>query len=268
MANIHKSALVDEKAQLAADVEVGPFSIIGPDVVIDSGTKIGPHVQIKNRVEIGKNNQILHGTCIGENGQDLTFNNPDARIIIGNNNVIREMVTMHQPAKSGNATKMGDGNFIMCNVHMGHDVVLGNNNIIANATALGGYVQIENNVFLSGLVPVHQFVHIGRYAIIGAGTPTLMDVPPYCMMTGSPGVITGLNMIGMKRAKFSSKKIKIIKEIYKATFMRDTPPAKAHEVLESTLLKQYSPDSEEYATIQHFIDFLRSCKRGVAPRQI
>jgi UDP-N-acetylglucosamine acyltransferase len=266
MANVHKTALVDERAQLADDVEVGPFSIIGPDVKIESGTKVGPYVQIKNRVEIGKNNQILHASCIGENGQDLTFNNPEAKIIIGNDNVIREMVTIHQPAKPGNTTKMGDKNYIMCNVHMGHDVVLGNNNIIATNTALGGYVQLENNVFLSGLIGVHQFVRIGCYSIISAGTPTLMDVPPYSTLAGSPGVVTGLNMIGMKRAKFSSAKIKVIKEIYKITFMRKTPPAKAHEELESALLNQYQPDTEEYAVIRHYIDFLRACKRGVAPR--
>jgi len=268
MANIHKTALVDERAQLAGDVEIGPFSIIGPDVKIGAGTKIGPYVQIKNRVEIGTNNQVFHGACIGENGQDLTYNNPEARIVIGNDNVIREMVTMHQPSKPGNATKMGDKNFIMCNVHMGHDVVLGNNNILATNTALGGYVQLENNVFLSGLVGVHQFVHIGSYSIISAGTPTLMDVPPYCMMAGSPGIITGLNMIGMKRAKFSPEKIKVIKEIYKITFMRKTPPAKAHEELENGLLNQYNPDSEEYGVVKHYIEFLRACKRGVAPRHL
>ncbi|MDH4201223.1 MAG: acyl-ACP--UDP-N-acetylglucosamine O-acyltransferase [Spirochaetia bacterium] len=266
MANIHKTALVDEKAELANDVEIGPFSIIGPDVKIDSGTKVGPYVQIKNRVDIGKNNQILHGTCIGENGQDLSFNNPDAHIVIGNDNTIREMVTIHQPSKKGNATKLGDKNFIMCNVHIGHDVILGNSNVIATNTALGGYVQLENNVFLSGLVGVHQFVHIGSYSIVGAGTPTLMDVPPYSMMTGSPGVITGLNMVGMKRAGFSPEKIMIIKEIYKTTFMRKTPPAKASDELENNLLNQYSAESEQYAVIRHYIDFLRSCKRGVAPR--
>ncbi|MDH4261440.1 MAG: acyl-ACP--UDP-N-acetylglucosamine O-acyltransferase [Spirochaetia bacterium] len=266
MKNIHKTAIVEEGAQVAEDVEIGPFSIIGPNVKIDSGTKIGPYVQIKNRVEIGKNNQIFHGTCIGENGQDLTFNNPDAKIVIGNDNVIREMVTIHQPAKSGNITTVGDKNYIMCNVHMGHDVVLGNNNIIATNTALGGYVQLENNVFLSGLIGVHQFVHIGSYAIVGAGTPTLMDVPPYCMMAGSPGVITGLNMIGMKRAKFSKEKIRVIKDIYKITFMRKTPPAKAHDELEKNFLPQYSVDTEEHSVIKHYISFLRSCKRGIAPR--
>jgi UDP-N-acetylglucosamine acyltransferase len=178
------------------------------------------------------------------------------------------MVTIHQPSKPGNVTKVGDGNFIMCNVHMGHDVVLGNKNIIATNTALGGYVQLENNVFLSGLVGVHQFVHIGSYSIISAGTPTLMDVPPYCMMAGSPGVITGLNRIGMKRAGFSAGKIRVIKDIYKIIFMRKIPPARAHEELEANLSGQFQPDSEEYGVIKHYIDFLKACKRGVAPRHI
>ncbi|MDH4200572.1 MAG: acyl-ACP--UDP-N-acetylglucosamine O-acyltransferase [Spirochaetia bacterium] len=267
MTNIHKTALVDEKARLAENVEIGPFSIIGPDVTIGAGTKIGAYVQIKNCVEIGNENQIFHGSSIGELGQDLTFSNPEPKIVIGNKNILRENVVIHQPAKQGNTTRLGDQNYIMCNVHLGHDVRMGNNNIIAPTSALGGHVELENNVYISGLVAIHQFVHIGRYAIIGGGTPALLDVPPYSMLTGSPGAITGLNMVAMRRAKFSSDKIQLVKNIYKAVFMRNAIPAKAPDILEGEMLIKYQPGSEEYLLIKHYIDFLRASKRGITPRQ-
>lgn len=267
MANIHPTALVDKKAVIADDVQIGPYSIIGPHVKIGSKTVIGPYVQITNNVEIGSNNQIFHGSCIGENGQDLTFNNPEPRIVIGDNNIFRENMTVHQPSKPGNATKIGNENYLMCNVHIAHDVVIGDKNIIAATTALGGYVEIENNVYISGLVGVHQFVKIGRYAIIGAGTPALLDVPPYSMLTGSPGAISGLNMIGMKRAKFSSSKIQCIKNIYKYVFMRGHSTAKSTELLEKELLLKYEPGTEENAIVQHYLNFLKASNRGIAPKQ-
>ncbi|MES0491178.1 MAG: acyl-ACP--UDP-N-acetylglucosamine O-acyltransferase [Leptospirales bacterium] len=266
MANIHPTALVDSKAQLDDSVTVEPFSIIGPDVSIGAGTKIGPYVQLKGKLDIGKNNQIFHAACIGENGQDLTFDNSEAAIKIGDNNVLREYVSIHQPSKPGNLTQIGNNNYLMCNVHLGHDVQMKNNNVLTPAVAVGGHVQLDDNVYIGGLSAIHQFVKIGKFSIVGGVTAVLRDIPPYSMFSGEPGGITGLNMIGLRRAEFPSDRISLIKNIYKTVYMRGNIPKKAASILEEEFLNQTEQGSEERKILQEYIDFIRSSDRGISAR--
>ena len=266
MSKIHTTALIDEGAKIAEDVEIGPFSIIGPDVEIGAGSIIGPYVQIKGKVKIGKNNHIFHGCCIGESGQDLTFNNPEARIEIGDGNVLREYVTMHQPAKVGNVTKMGNKNYLMCHVHLGHDVQMGNNNVLTPSVAVGGHVVLEDNVYLGGLSAIHQHVRIGKFAIVGGVTAVLKDVPPYAMYADEGAGISGLNMVGLKRAGFSSESMGLIKGIYKTLYMRGNTTEQAIEKLKGDLQKTHPEGTPGYELLSHYLDFLQESKRGLSPR--
>ncbi len=266
MSKIDKTAIVHESATLGKGVEIGPFSLIGPDVTVGENTTIGPYVQLKGPLTIGKSNRIFHGACLGEIGQDMHFNNPEARIEIGDDNIIREYVTIHQPAVKGNVTRVGNRNFLMCHVHLGHDVVIGDNCILTPSVAVGGHVTLENNVYIGGLSAIHQFVRIGQYSIIGGVAAVLRDVPPYSMFTGSPDAISGINLVGLRRAKFSSDKIQLIKNIYKIVYMRATSPAKAIETLETDLLPKYGEGSEENAIVRNYIAFLKSSDRGISSR--
>lgn len=266
MSTIHSTAIIDPGAELGPGVEVGPFSIIGPGVRVGANTKIDAYVQLKGPLEIGENNKIYHGVCLGEVGQDSSFNNPEMKVVIGNNNILREYVTIHQPAVKGNVTQIGDNNFLMCHVHLGHDVVMGNNCILTPSVAVGGHVTLENNVYIGGLSAIHQFVRIGKYTIIGGVCAVLRDVPPYSMFAGNPDSISGLNMVGLRRAKFSSQKIQLIKNIYKVVFMRAATPVKAIEALESDMLPSYPSGSEEHEVVAQYINFLKNTQRGISTR--
>lgn len=266
MSKIHPSALVDENAKIAEGAEIGPFSIIGSEVEIGEGTTIGPYVQIKGRVIIGKNNQIFHGCCIGEGGQDLTFNNPEARIEIGDENVLREHVIIHQPAKVGNVTKMGNQNYLMCQVHLGHDVQMGNNNVLTPSVMVGGHVVIEDNAYLGGLSAVHQHVRIGKFAIIGGVCAVLKDVPPYTMYAAEGAGISGLNKVGLQRANYSAESMSLIKKIYKTLFMRGMRTEEAIEKLQEELKETHPEGAPGHELLSHYIDFLQATKRGLSPR--
>ena len=216
---IHKTAVIDPKAKIANDVKIGPYSIIGPDVEINAGTEIQSHVFITGRTKIGLNNKIYSFASVGNDPQDLKFNGEENQLIIGNNNRIREYVTINPGTKGGGGlTKIGNNCLLMISSHIAHDCFVGNGVILANNVPLGGHAHIGDGAIIGGNSAVQQFTRIGKMAMIGGMTGVLHDVIPYGLSTGNRNSLQGLNLIGLRRAKFENKDILILSEAYKKIF--------------------------------------------------
>ena len=219
MTGIHETALVDRRAEIDSDVEVGPYSIVRGCVKIGKGSRIKSHVVIEGRTTIGEGNVIFQFATVGSVPQDLKYKGEPSELIIGNHNIIREFVSIN-PGTSGGGmvTRVGDRNLLMMYCHIAHDCVLGNHNIIANGATLGGHVVIEDYVIVGGLVGIHQFTKVGSGAIVGAGSMVSKDVPPYCNATGDRARLHGLNLEGLKRRGFGKEKIDALKKAYRIMF--------------------------------------------------
>ena len=216
---IHKSVIIDPKAKIAANVKIGPYSVIGPNVEIDDDTIIYSHVSISGHTKIGKGNKIYSFASIGSAPQDLKYNGEETKLIIGDKNTIREYVTINPGTIGGGGeTKIGDNCLFMISSHVAHDCLVGNNVIIANNVPLGGHAIIEDNVVIGGNSAVQQFTRIGKMAMIGGMTGVLHDVIPYGLSTGNRNSLQGLNLIGLRRAKFENKNILELNDAYKEIF--------------------------------------------------
>ena len=215
---IHSTAIIDPKAKIEKNVQVGPYSVIGPNVVIGENTIIQSHVSITGNTVIGKDNVIYPFVSIND-PQDLKYNGESTNLLIGNNNKIREYVTINPGTKGGGGkTVIGNNCLFMISSHIAHDCQVGNNVIIANNVPLGGHVVIEDNVVIGGNSAVQQFTRIGKMAMIGGMTGVLHDVIPYGLSTGNRNSLQGLNLIGLRRAKFENKDILGLSEAYKEIF--------------------------------------------------
>ena len=216
---IHKTAIVDSKAKISSSVNIAPYCVIGPNVEIGENAKIHSHVNISGNTKIGKNNKIYPFASIGNDPQDLKYNGEETKLIIGDNNKIREYVTINPGTESGGGlTKIGNNCLFMISSHIAHDCYVGNNAIIANNVPLGGHVIIEDDVVIGGNSAVQQFTRIGKMAMIGGMTGVLHDVIPYGLSTGNRNALQGLNLIGLRRAKFDNKDILGLSEAYKEIF--------------------------------------------------
>ena len=216
---IHKTAIVDIKAKIADKVEIGPYSIIGPEVEIGSGTVIHSHVNIVGNTKIGDNNQIFPFASIGTSPQDLKYKGEKNSLIIGNNNRLREYVNINPGTeKGGGITRIGDNNLLMVYCHVAHDCNVSNNIVLANNVQVGGHVTIENNAIIGGSCAIHQFSRIGESAMIGGMTGVLSDVIPFGLSMGNRNNLTGLNLIGLRRSKISNENIKKIQLAYDIIF--------------------------------------------------
>ena len=216
---IHKTSIIDSEAKIDDNVEIGPYCVIGPKVEIKNNTIIHSHVNISGKTIIGKRNKIYPFSSIGNHPQDLKYNNEETELIIGDDNTIREYVTINPGTVSGGGkTIIGDKCLFMISSHVAHDCVVGNNVIIANNVPLGGHVIIEDNVVIGGNSAVQQFTRIGKMAMIGGMTGVLHDVIPYGLSTGNRNSLQGLNLIGLRRAKFKNKDILVLMEAYKNIF--------------------------------------------------
>jgi len=202
-ARIHPTAVVDAKAQIDLGVEIGPYAVVGPEVSIGSGTRIGPHVVLDGRVSIGKGNRIFPGASIGAEPQDLKYNGAPTEVVIGDDNAIRECVTINRATHEGEQTRIGNSNLLMAYSHLGHNCDLGNRIVIANGVAVAGHVVIGDRAVIGGVLGIHQFVHIGTMAMVGGMSRIDRDVPPYAIVEGHPGRLRGLNRIGLKRSGLS-----------------------------------------------------------------
>jgi len=221
--NIHPTAVVDIKANIDTNVKIGPYCIIGKNVTIDSGTILKSHICIEGNVNIGKNNIIYPFAVIGTDPQDLKFKGEQSCIEIGDNNKIREHVTIHPGTKDGNMkTKIGNNCLFMISSHIAHDCIIHNNVILANNATLAGHVELFDNVIIGGLSAAHQFVKIGKNAIIGGMSGVEKDVIPYSVIRGERAFLAGINLIGLKRKNSSREEIKQLQNFYKALFQKDT----------------------------------------------
>ena len=216
---IHNTAVIDPKAKISSGVSIGAFTVIGPNVEIGENTIIQSHISILGNTKIGKNNKIYPFASIGNDPQDLKFDGEVTKLEIGDNNKIREYVTVNSGTKGGGGlTKIGNNCLFMVSSHIAHDCQVGNNVIIANNVPLGGHAIIEDNVVIGGNSAVQQFTRIGKMAMIGGMTGVLHDVIPYGLSTGNRNSLQGLNLIGLRRAKFENKDILGLSEAYKEIF--------------------------------------------------
>jgi UDP-N-acetylglucosamine acyltransferase len=216
---INKSAIIDPKAKVASNVEIGPYCVIGANVEINEDTVIHSHVNISGHTKIGRENKIYPFASIGNDPQDLKYNGEETKLVIGDKNTIREYVTINPGTIGGGGeTKIGNNCLFMISSHVAHDCLVGNNVIIANNVPLGGHAIIEDNVVIGGNSAVQQFTRIGKMAMIGGMTGVLHDVIPYGLSTGNRNSLQGLNLIGLRRAKFENKDIMELNAAYKEIF--------------------------------------------------
>ncbi|QQS55545.1 MAG: acyl-ACP--UDP-N-acetylglucosamine O-acyltransferase [Candidatus Competibacteraceae bacterium] len=216
---IDARAVVDPSARLAADVAVGPFSIIGPGVEIDTGTWIGPHVVIQGPTRIGRDNRIYQFSSLGEIPQDKKYNGEPTRLEIGDRNTIREFVTINRgTVQDAGLTRLGDDNWIMAYVHIAHDCVIGDRTIFANGASLAGHVHIDDDVVLGGFALVYQFTRLGIHSFCGFACGVHRDVPPYVTVAGYRAEPYGINAEGLRRRGFSDEEIQAIRRAYKVIY--------------------------------------------------
>ena len=216
---IHKTAIIDPNAKISSTVEIGPYSVIGPNVIINDNVIIQAHVNITGHTTIGKNNKIYSFASIGSDPQDMKYSGEQTKLLIGDNNTIREYVTINTgTVQGGGITKVGNNNLIMINAHIAHDCIIGKNIVIANSAAIAGHAEIGDNVIIGGNCGIQQFVRIGRMAMIGGMTGVSRDVIPYGLSTGNRNYLNGINVVGLRRSKISNKEIIGLTDAYKEIF--------------------------------------------------
>jgi UDP-N-acetylglucosamine acyltransferase len=253
---IDSKAIVDSHAELADDVSVGPYSVIGADVKIGAGTIIGSHVVIKGPTSIGKENRIYQFTSIGEDPQDKKYAAEITRLEIGDRNTIREFTSMHRGTQQDNCvTKIGDDNLFMAYTHVAHDCIIGNNVIMANGASLAGHVHLNNNAILGGFTLVHQFTQVGQYSFAAMGSAITQDIPPFIMVGGKPTRPHGINSVGMERNGISAEDIRLIRNAYKIIYKMNLRLEDAIEKMEDM-----ASDSKQ---LTDMISFLRNVSRGI-----
>jgi len=254
--NIHATAIVDPKAELASDVEVGAYSIIGADVKIDSGTRIGAHVVVNGHTSIGKNNQIFQFSSLGEAPQDKKYLGEPTRLEIGDNNTIREFCTFNRgTVQDQGVTKIGNNNWIMAYVHIAHDCHVRNNTILANNSSLAGHVELYDHAILGGFTLIHQFCKVGEHVITAVGSVVFKDIPPYVTAAGYDAKPHGINAEGLKRRGFSADNIANIKRAYKTLYRQSLTLEEAKLALVEQTLS--APE------LQILLDFLSLSTRGI-----
>lgn len=253
---IDSTAIIDSKAELADDVSVGPYSVIGAGVKIDAGTVIGSHVVIKGPTAIGKDNRIYQFTSIGEDPQDKKYAAEITRLEIGDRNTIREYTSMHRGTKQDKSlTKIGNDNLFMAYTHVAHDCIIGNHVIMANGASLAGHVHLHSHAILGGFTLVHQFTQIGQYSFAAMGSAITQDIPPFVMVGGKPTRPHGINSVGMERNGISPEDIRLIRKAYKIIYKTNLRLEDAIDQMEDL-----AGESKE---LSDMVNFLRNVSRGI-----
>ena len=254
--NIHETAIIDPSAIIADDVTIGPWTQIGADVVIGEGSTIASHVVIKGPTRIGRCNKIYQFSSVGEDTPDLKYNGEDTRLVIGDNNVIREGVTIHRGTiQDRSETTIGNNNLIMAYAHIGHDSVVGNHCILVNNASLAGHVIVDDWAILGGYTLVHQYCRIGAHCFTGMGSAIGKDVPAYVMVAGAPGAARSINTEGLKRRGFSKDDLTAINRAFKLVYRRGLTVESAIQELEALV--------DECEKVLPLIDSLKQSKRGI-----
>jgi UDP-N-acetylglucosamine acyltransferase len=253
---IHSTAIVDPKAELGEGVEIGAYSIIGPDVVIGDRCEIGPHVVIRGPTRMGSENRVFQFSSLGEEPQDKKYAGEQTLLEVGDRNTFREFTTVNRGTVQGTGfTRIGDDNWIMAYVHMAHDCIVGNRCILANAASLAGHVTVDDDVILGGFTLVHQFCRIGAHSFCSMGSAVKQDVAPYVTVAGNPAQARGLNTEGLRRRGFEPEAIQAIRRAYKLVFRSG---ARLEEALAE--LRETARDRPE---LEAFIDFAEHSERGL-----
>jgi UDP-N-acetylglucosamine acyltransferase len=254
--SVHPTALVHPEARLHSSVEVGPYAVIGPQVQIGALTTVGSHTVIEGETTIGQKNRIFHHASIGAAPQDLKYAGEPTRLVIGDENTIREFTTLHiGTAGGGGVTRIGHRNLFMAYSHVAHDCVVANGCVLANSVALAGHVDVADFVILGGLSAVHQFTRIGKHAFVAGGAMVAMDVPPYCTAQGDRAELVGLNTVGLSRHGMTEEQVGRIKDAYRILFRSKLGLNEA-----MSRLKAEHGGHEE---IDHLLEFIASSKRGI-----
>ncbi len=251
---IHPTAVVDPRAEIHGDADIGPFVVIDGPVRVGAGTRVLAHATLMGWTEIGAGNTVHAGAVLGDVPQDLAFPGEQSFLRIGDGNVIREHVQMHRGTQPGSATVVGDHNYFMTNSHVGHNCRVGNDVIIANGALLGGYVDVADRVFISGNCALHQFVRVGRLALLRGLTKAARDVPPFCIVDGTH-TVRAINRVGLRRAGFTMRQIQDVHRAVRLLFGRPRNLQVALAEVET------GPCSSE---VRELIEFIRASKRGVA----
>ncbi|HVO25773.1 MAG TPA: acyl-ACP--UDP-N-acetylglucosamine O-acyltransferase [Candidatus Margulisiibacteriota bacterium] len=250
---IHPTAMIDARAEIHPEADIGPYVVVDGPVHVGPRTRVLAHATLTGWTAIGADNVIHMGAVVGHTPQDLAFTGEESYLRIGDRNVIREHVQIHRGTKPGSATEIGSDNYFMGNSHVGHNCRVGNGVIVANGALFGGYVEVEDHVFVSGNCVVHQFVRIGRLAILRGLSRTSRDVPPFCIMDATH-TVRAINRVGLRRAGFTAAQIRALRNAFVRLFGHPGNLSKAIAALES------EPVSAE---VRHLIDFIRASKRGV-----
>jgi UDP-N-acetylglucosamine acyltransferase len=253
---IDPRAVIDPEAELAEDVSVGPFTVIGAEVKVGRGSVIGPHVVINGPTTIGDENRIFQFASVGEAPQDKKYAGEPTRLEMGDRNVIREFATLHRgTVQDHGVTRIGSDNLFMAYIHVAHDCVIGDNIIMANGASLGGHVQIDDWAILGGFTMVHQFGRVGAHSFCGMGSAVNMDLPPYVTVSGQPAKPHGINSEGLRRRGFSAQEISTIKRAYKLIYKSKLRLDEARESIGEMLT--------EVPVLQVLYDFLSESGRGI-----
>jgi UDP-N-acetylglucosamine acyltransferase len=253
---IHETAIINSKAEIDSNVEIGPYSVIKENVFIGSGTVIGPHVVIEPYVTIDSNCQIFQYAAIGAVPQSVKFEDEKTYVKIRNGTIVREFVTIHRGTGfGGGITEVGEENFIMAYTHVAHDCKTGRNVILANSTQLGGHITIGDYVTVGALVGIHQFIKIGDYAFIGGKTAIVKDIPPYVLAAGNRAKLNGLNTVGLRRYGFSKSTLSSLKKAYKIVFRSGLTLNEAIEIVVAEV--------EQTPEVINFVNFIKSSERGI-----
>lgn len=253
---IHPTAIVSSRAELGTNVAVGAYSIIGDDVYIGDDSEIASHVVIHGPTTLGRESRVFPFACLGEPPQDLKFKGELTRLVVGNRNTIREYTTMHRgTGDGGGVTTVGDGNLFMAQTHIGHDCIVGSENIFANCASLAGHVEVANHVTLGAYCGVHQFCRLGAYAFLGAYSVVVKDALPYARSVGNRARCYGANTLGLRRKGFSHEAIKAIDHAFFILLSSKLNTTQAVERLKSEM--SGTPE------IDYLIQFIETSRRGV-----
>ncbi len=250
---VHSTALVDSKAEIDPSAEIGPYVVIDGPVTIGAGTRIQAHAVIQGPTRIGAYNVIHTGAVIGDAPQDRAYGGQESFVWIGDNNTIREYVQIHRGSQPGSVTRIGHGNFLMTSSHIAHNCTLGDNIVLASGALLGGHVVVEDGAFISGNCVVHQYVRVGKLALMRGLSRTSRDVPPFCIVDGTH-TVRAVNRVGMRRAGYSSAQIQAVHKAFRKLFFRPGNLATRISEVEKELL---TPE------VRYLLEFIRTSRRGV-----
>lgn len=253
---IHATAIIDSSAKIDPTATVGPYSIIGSHVEIGAGTVVGPHVVIQGPTIIGRDNHIFQFSSLGEIPQDKKYAGEDSKLVIGDNNTVREYCTINRGTSLGEgATTIGNDNWIMAYVHIAHDCVVENSTIFSNGASIAGHVRVEDFAVLGGFTLVHQFCHLGAHSFCGMGSALNKDLPPYVIAAGNLAKAYGLNKEGLRRREFSEEVIQALHQAYKALIASKKPRAEQIEKISDLI--------DEFSEVREFAGFIENSSRGI-----